>query len=74
MGRANKSSARDLLTALLKIERGRGRERPFKDSPRALDLDLILYGDLVADRARPHGPHPRFESVCSFLSPSLDCP
>jgi 2-amino-4-hydroxy-6-hydroxymethyldihydropteridine diphosphokinase len=32
---------RDLLTALLDIERERGRERLFKDSPRTLDLDLI---------------------------------
>ena len=35
---------RELLDALLAIERERGRERPFPGAPRTLDLDLILYG------------------------------
>ena len=38
-------SARELLEALLAIERERGRERPFPNAPRTLDLDLILFGE-----------------------------
>ncbi|HEX2442702.1 MAG TPA: 2-amino-4-hydroxy-6-hydroxymethyldihydropteridine diphosphokinase [Vicinamibacterales bacterium] len=62
-------SARDLLTALLKIERERGRERPFKDSPRTLDLDLILYGDLVLTEPGLTLPHPRFRDRLFVLEP-----
>src|SRR3954454_5035176 len=37
----------DLLQLLLHIERQFGRERPGPNSPRTLDLDLLLYDDLV---------------------------
>ena len=35
-------AARELLDALLAIERDFGRERPYPGAPRTLDLDLIL--------------------------------
>jgi 2-amino-4-hydroxy-6-hydroxymethyldihydropteridine diphosphokinase len=38
-------SPRDLLDALLEIERVHGRVRDFANAPRTLDLDLVLYGD-----------------------------
>jgi 2-amino-4-hydroxy-6-hydroxymethyldihydropteridine diphosphokinase len=60
---------RDLLTALLDIERERGRERLFKDSPRTLDLDLILYGDLVLTEPGLAIPHPRFRERLFVLEP-----
>src|SRR5262245_22361860 len=41
----------DLLALLLDIERRFGRERREKDGPRTLDLDLLLYGDVI--RAAP---------------------
>ena len=39
--------AEALLRALLEIERGMGRERSFPNAPRTLDIDLLLFGDLV---------------------------
>jgi 2-amino-4-hydroxy-6-hydroxymethyldihydropteridine diphosphokinase len=60
---------RDLLTALLDIERERGRARLFKDSPRTLDLDLILHGDLVLTEPGLAIPHPRFRERLFVLEP-----
>jgi 2-amino-4-hydroxy-6-hydroxymethyldihydropteridine diphosphokinase len=62
-------SARDLLDALLAIEAARGRERPFPNAPRTLDLDLILYGDLVIDGPGLIVPHPRFRERRFVLEP-----
>jgi 2-amino-4-hydroxy-6-hydroxymethyldihydropteridine diphosphokinase len=62
-------SARDLLDALLAIEAARGRERPFPNAPRTLDLDLILYGDLVIDGPGLTVPHPRFRERRFVLEP-----
>ena len=36
-----------LLETLLKIEHACGRKRPYSGAPRTLDLDLILYGQLI---------------------------
>ena len=36
-----------LLRELQAIEQGQGRERPYRNAPRTLDLDLLLYDDLV---------------------------
>ena len=62
-------SARDLLDALLAIERDRGRERPYANAPRTLDLDLILLGDLVVDEPGLTVPHPRFRERRFVLEP-----
>jgi 2-amino-4-hydroxy-6-hydroxymethyldihydropteridine diphosphokinase len=62
-------SARDLLDALLAIERERGRERPQTNGPRTLDLDLILYGDAVLDEPGLIVPHPRFRERKFVLEP-----
>jgi 2-amino-4-hydroxy-6-hydroxymethyldihydropteridine diphosphokinase len=62
-------SARDLLDALLAIEAARGRERPYPNAPRTLDLDLILHGDLVVDDPGLTVPHPRFRERRFVLEP-----
>lgn len=62
-------SARELLAALLAIERERGRERPFTNAPRTLDLDLILFGDSVIDEPGLVVPHPRFRDRRFVLEP-----
>jgi 2-amino-4-hydroxy-6-hydroxymethyldihydropteridine diphosphokinase len=61
--------ARTLLEALLAIERERGRERPFAGAPRTLDLDLVLYGDLVIEQPGLVVPHPRFRERRFVLEP-----
>jgi 2-amino-4-hydroxy-6-hydroxymethyldihydropteridine diphosphokinase len=62
-------SARDLLDALLDIERRLGRERPYSGAPRTLDLDLILYGDLIVNERDLAVPHPRFRERSFVLMP-----
>jgi 2-amino-4-hydroxy-6-hydroxymethyldihydropteridine diphosphokinase len=61
--------AQALLTRLLDLERRQGRERPYRWSPRTLDLDLILYGDLVSHDERLTLPHPRFRERRFVLGP-----
>lgn len=62
----------DLLQALLGIEAERGRPRlraPGANAARTLDLDLVLYGNLViADRGLMV-PHPRFRERRFVLEP-----
>ncbi len=48
-----------LLKELLCIEKAFGRERPFPNAPRVLDLDLLLYENLVQKTAFLTLPHPR---------------
>jgi 2-amino-4-hydroxy-6-hydroxymethyldihydropteridine diphosphokinase len=60
---------RDLLDALLAIERDYGRERPFRGAPRTLDLDLILLGDTREDSPGLRVPHPRFRERFFVLGP-----
>ncbi len=62
---------RALLEALLEIERTLGRDRTAgqANGPRTLDLDILLYGDLVL---REHGleiPHPRMAERAFVLAP-----
>ena len=60
---------RPLLEALQAIEMAAGRERPFLNAPRTLDLDLILYGDFVIDEPGLAVPHPRFRDRLFVLQP-----
>ena len=62
-------SARDLLVALLDLEKRFGRERPYPGAPRTLDLDLILYGDDVIESPDLVVPHPRFRERRFVLEP-----
>jgi 2-amino-4-hydroxy-6-hydroxymethyldihydropteridine diphosphokinase len=62
-------SARELLEAMMAIERERGRVRLTPKAPRTLDLDLILYGDAVIDEPDLEVPHPRFRQRAFVLDP-----
>jgi 2-amino-4-hydroxy-6-hydroxymethyldihydropteridine diphosphokinase len=62
-------SAQTLLGTLLAIEQERGRERPYANAPRTLDLDLILFGDVVLDEPDLIVPHPRFRERRFVLEP-----
>ncbi|MCI0753130.1 2-amino-4-hydroxy-6-hydroxymethyldihydropteridine diphosphokinase [Teichococcus vastitatis] len=48
-----------LLAALQRIEQAAGRQRPYPNAPRTLDLDIIAMGDAVRDGPDPILPHPR---------------
>ena len=63
------ASAREILATLMAIERERGRERPFQNAARTLDLDLILFGNLVMNEEALTVPHPRFRERRFVLEP-----
>ncbi|TXI60961.1 MAG: 2-amino-4-hydroxy-6-hydroxymethyldihydropteridine diphosphokinase [Limnohabitans sp.] len=65
-------SAPALLDALQAIENAAGRERPFPNAPRTLDLDLLLYGDARIDSPRLTVPHPRMQGRAFVLHPLAD--
>ena len=62
---------RALVDTLLAIERERGRERPYPRAPRTLDLDLVLYGDLIVKEEGLEVPHPRFRERAFVLEPMV---
>ena len=62
-------SPRQLLDALLEIEREFGRERPGVNAARTLDLDLILHGEHIAVEPGLEVPHPRFRDRFFVLGP-----
>lgn len=58
-----------LMQALLHIEVGFGRTRPFQGAPRTVDLDLILYGGSIISTPDLTVPHPRFREREFVLAP-----
>jgi len=64
--------AHELLAALQQIELAHGRERPYRNAPRTLDLDLLLYGDAIIDTPDLHVPHPRMHARAFVLMPLLE--
>lgn len=59
----------DLLDALQALELQAGRERPYVNAPRTLDLDVLLYADRVLDLPRLKLPHPRMWQRAFVLRP-----
>jgi 2-amino-4-hydroxy-6-hydroxymethyldihydropteridine diphosphokinase len=62
-------TAPDLLTALQAIESAAGRERPYRNAPRTLDLDLLLYGSARIYSPTLTVPHPRMGERAFVLVP-----
>jgi 2-amino-4-hydroxy-6-hydroxymethyldihydropteridine diphosphokinase len=60
---------RELLDELVAIEQAFGRERPYPNAPRTLDLDLILLGDAIIVEQDLEVPHPRFRERFFVLGP-----
>ena len=61
-----------LLQTLLKIEHRHGRERIFRNAPRTLDMDVLLYDD---KQLHEHGltiPHPQMHLRAFVLQPLLE--
>ncbi len=59
----------DLLAALQGLENDAGRTRPWRNAPRTLDLDLLLYGNEVLDLPTLTVPHPRMLERAFVLLP-----
>lgn len=62
----------ELLAALHAIELAHGRERPYRNAPRTLDLDVLLYGAQVIDTPTLQVPHPRMLERAFVLVPLLE--
>lgn len=58
-----------LLHAVQALEQQAGRERPYRNAPRTLDLDVLLYGDVRVDTPELMVPHPRMLERAFVLVP-----
>ena len=65
-------TAPELLDALQALENAAGRERPYLNAPRTLDLDILLYGDAQINGPRLTIPHPRMSGRAFVLRPLAD--
>jgi 2-amino-4-hydroxy-6-hydroxymethyldihydropteridine diphosphokinase len=65
-------SARQLLWNLQLIERRLGRVRAQRWGPRTIDLDLLLFGDLVLDEPDLKIPHPELTRRAFVLVPLVE--
>jgi 2-amino-4-hydroxy-6-hydroxymethyldihydropteridine diphosphokinase len=63
------NSAETLLQQLQTLERKAGRERPYPNAPRTLDLDVLLYGNARIDSPCLTVPHPRMLERAFVLVP-----
>lgn len=63
--------AQELLMQLQAIENDFGRERPYVNAPRTLDLDILLYGNQQINTATLKVPHPRMTQRAFALIPLL---
>lgn len=63
---------RALLDALLVLEKEYGRTREFLNAPRTLDLDVLLYDDLIHHEHGLTLPHPQMHRRLFVLQPLLE--
>lgn len=66
---ATRLTAPNLLAALQAIEQAAGRERPYVNAPRTLDLDLLLFGSARMASTLLTLPHPRMWARAFVLRP-----
>jgi 2-amino-4-hydroxy-6-hydroxymethyldihydropteridine diphosphokinase len=62
----------DLLKYLKEIEQKLGRQPTFRNGPRLIDLDIIVYGDWIFDQDGLVIPHPRMHERAFVLKPLAD--
>lgn len=62
----------DLLKNLQKIELDLGRERKERWGPRTIDIDILLFGDIISQDPNLILPHPRMKERAFVLIPLLE--
>ena len=60
---------RQLLHRMQKVEVSLGRRRTIKNGPRTIDIDILLYGNLVMKTEELEIPHPRYRERRFTLAP-----
>lgn len=65
-------SPQELLRLLQSIEQQHGRLRPYRNAPRTLDLDLLLFGTQKIEEPDLIVPHPRMHERAFVLQPLAD--
>jgi 2-amino-4-hydroxy-6-hydroxymethyldihydropteridine diphosphokinase len=58
-----------LLAQLQILEQAAGRERPYLNAPRTLDIDVLTYGDASVNSCSLVIPHPRMNTRAFVLVP-----
>ncbi len=59
----------ELMTSLLRIEQAMGRQRTGKKGPRTIDIDLLLFDDMIMNSAALKIPHPAMHERRFVLEP-----
>jgi len=63
---------RALLGLCQRVEHHFGRERPFRNAPRTLDIDILLYGEVTIAEPDLVVPHPRMTGRAFALVPLVE--
>jgi 2-amino-4-hydroxy-6-hydroxymethyldihydropteridine diphosphokinase len=61
--------AKEVMARLLRVEHSLGRTRAVAKGPRTIDLDLLLYGNMIIDTEFLKLPHPRLHGRRFVLVP-----
>jgi 2-amino-4-hydroxy-6-hydroxymethyldihydropteridine diphosphokinase len=64
--------AHEILSVCLSIENKMGRERPYPNAPRTMDLDILFFGDYICSTKELTIPHPRMTVRKFVLLPLLE--
>lgn len=72
LGASTELAPQELLIAVKGIEVKLGRQPTYRYGPRLIDIDILLYGDLVMDTPTLVIPHPRMFERAFVLVPLLE--
>ena len=61
-----------LMASLLSIEREMGRQRTREKGPRVIDIDILLFGDMIVDSPGLTIPHPAMQHRRFVLEPLVE--
>jgi 2-amino-4-hydroxy-6-hydroxymethyldihydropteridine diphosphokinase len=62
----------ELMKSILEIEKAMGRERVQKKGPRTIDVDILLYGEVVLNSEEVVIPHPAMQERRFVLEPLVE--
>jgi 2-amino-4-hydroxy-6-hydroxymethyldihydropteridine diphosphokinase len=65
-------SPEELLRGIKTIEEALGRQPSFRNAPRPIDIDILLYGDLHFETEHLTIPHPRMSERAFVLAPLVE--